>query len=349
MVMNIDYRIARLRDLRVETTRSHQTDPEKAVGLELEGRLLAPTTRFWRSLFHRYGLNPAVFRYFDYDEVLARIVQRDPNDSLRFCVQRSDRGRDHLLAVSNPGRPILTYDHAMRLLGGQQSDSKEYWQGVVTSRHTPRSGEHSFAIGPDQFRNRFVAEMPIDGYGQPRIFLSLLRQICTNGAVGYTRVFRSDIRIGQDAAYILARALDQFDHDEGFAALRQRFESAQTSWASIHEALLLRKTLERLEVGGGLRRHGLVEDLSRLAGDLNALYGLANLDSLSAKRQRVLPARCRVYDLLNFASETATHHAGPEASARLQAYIGTLISEEYDLEGTAEKVPEFKGLLASAN
>ena len=36
---------------------------------------------------------------------------------------------------------------------------------------------------------------------------------------------------------------------------------------------------------------------------------LANVDTLSAKRQRTLPAACKVYDLLNFASEVATHHA----------------------------------------
>ena len=55
----------------------------------------------------------------------------------------------------------------------------------------------------------------------------------------------------------------------------------------------------------------------------------------------MLPARCRVYDLLNFASELATHHARPVASQALQAHIGTMVSDEYDMEGTAEKVSDF--------
>ena len=186
-----------------------------------------------------------------------------------------------------------------------------YRGGVVRSTHVPRSGEHGFHIGPDQFRNRFVVEAPIDGFGQPRIYLSLLRQVCSNGAVGYSPAFRSDIRMGNDAAYTLERALGQFDHDEGFAALRQRFESAQKSWASIRETMLLHKTISRLGDGrdGRLRGRRLHEELNRVAGDLNALYGLANLETLSAKRQRVLPAKCRVYDLINFASELATHGA----------------------------------------
>ena len=43
-----------------------------------------------------------------------------------------------------------------------------------------------------------------------------------------------------------------------------------------------------------------------------------------------------MYDLLNFASEMATHRATPLAGRHLQAYIGSLISDEFDMEGTAQ-------------
>jgi hypothetical protein len=51
---------------------------------------------------------------------------------------------------------------------------------------------------------------------------------------------------------------------------------------------------------------------------------------------------------LNFASELATHHAQPAGSRALQAYIGGFISEEYDLEGTAENVTEFADFFATS-
>src|SRR5439155_8882106 len=121
--------------------------------------------------------------------------------------------------------------------------SPTFHAGILTSTHVPRSGEHAFRIGPDQFQNRFIMEVPVDGFGQPRIFLSLLREVCTNGAVGYSRAFRSDVRVGDDAGHTLERAMAQFDHDEGFAALRQRFASAQDSWASLHETIRLQKVL----------------------------------------------------------------------------------------------------------
>lgn len=80
----------------------------------------------------------------------------------------------------------------------------------------------------------------------------------------------------------------------------------------------------------------------KLIGDMTGIYGLANLDALSAKRQRTLPAGCRVYDLLNFASELATHHAKPAGGRRLQGYIGDLVSGEFDLENTADQFADWR-------
>jgi hypothetical protein len=183
-------------------------------------------------------------------------------------------------------------------------------------------------------------ETPVDGYGNPRIYLSLLRLVCSNGMVGYAPTFRSEIRVGREVMYSIARALESYDNGEGYAALRQRFESAQTSWASVNEANKLYRALVKLRTAGSLTPT-VLNDFYQVTGNLNELYGLANLDALSVKRQRVLPARCRVYDLLNFTSELATHHADPWASRALQAHIGQLISDEYDMEGTAEKMRDF--------
>jgi hypothetical protein len=80
----------------------------------------------------------------------------------------------------------------------------------------------------------------------------------------------------------------------------------------------------------------------RLMGDLTGVYGMANLDGLSAKRQRTLPAGCKVYELLNFASEVGTHHATEAGNRLIQGFIGELISSEYDLEGTANDVADWR-------
>lgn len=99
--------------------------------------------------------------------------------------------------------------------------------------------------------------------------------------------------------------------------------------------------LERIERSNQTTSKGLLGRFRSLAGNLSELYGLANLEALSDKRRRILPSRARVYDLINFASEVATHHALPEGANRMQAFIGSLISDEYDLEGTAKESADF--------
>ena len=79
-----------------------------------------------------------------------------------------------------------------------------------------------------------------------------------------------------------------------------------------------------------------------MTGDVSQIYGLANVDALSVKRQRTLPVNCRVYDLLNFASELATHHATGSGSRTLQGWIGTLVSREYDLENSCAAFDDFR-------
>src|SRR5262249_32647936 len=195
-------------------------------------------------------------------------------------------------------------------------------------------------------------ETPIDGYGRPAVYLSLLRLVCSNGAVGYSPTFRSELSVGKGeggVSFALERVLEGFNNEDGYAALRQRFESAARSWASVHEANRLYRVLARLQNQGSGRGKGpvpaaggdgasetpLLSAFHRMTGDLSRIYGLANVDSLSAKRQRTLPAACKVYDLLNFASELATHRADEAGNRTLQAFIGELVSGEYDLEGTA--------------
>ncbi|MEI8320289.1 MAG: hypothetical protein WCH79_20350, partial [Planctomycetia bacterium] len=86
----------------------------------------------------------------------------------------------------------------------------------------------------------------------------------------------------------------------------------------------------------------LISAFHRMTGDVSKLYGLANPDALSVKRQRTLPVSCKVYDLLNFASEVATHHADEYGARSSQAWLGTLISGEYDLENSCDAYVDFQ-------
>ncbi|NIP84367.1 MAG: DUF932 domain-containing protein, partial [Planctomycetales bacterium] len=63
------------------------------------------------------------------------------------------------------------------------------------------------------------------------------------------------------------------DNPNGYAALEQRFESAQRSWASIRETQELYRILARLECGEWRRRRrSVIGDYARVTGNLHQLY-----------------------------------------------------------------------------
>lgn len=347
MKRSIDYRYTRVRELHAVGERRMRTGKVNVTGIRVEGEKAFPTKRFWRSFFVKFGISENVFRYFEPAEVFDRISERASDDLIRCCIERAPNGEARLLAVSNPSRPVIRYGEITDLVSRYGGRDVSYAEGIITSTHTPRSGDQAFQIGGDRFKHRFVMETPVDGFSHPKIYLSYLREICTNGMIGYTRAFRSDVSLGKNIDHCISRALESYDNGEGYAALRQRFESAQTSWASLRECMQLYKALVKVSDRKAVTSDTLARDFHRMTGRLHELYGLANLDALSVKRQRVLPAKCRVYDLLNFASEVATHHSTTEGSRSMQAFIGSMISDEYDMEGTAETVTDFADFLVA--
>jgi hypothetical protein len=371
-----EYKYMPIRDLALKTEEDQKTGKPVVQGVIVDDERHDVTERFWTSMFARYGFNKAFFRFFNHEEVFNRISEVESADRMRLCIERDANGKSRLLGVSSPTKAIVPYDELVGTLERFGGDKINYHNGVVESMHTPRAGQNNFDIAGDIMSNRFVMSAPIDGYGQPSIYLSLMRQICTNGMIGYSKAFRSSLALGKgadDATTQITRALDTYGNDEGFAAIRQRVEAATQSWASVHETEELYKLLIRLhgrkqiigaddpELAHGAalckfarqkqRMVGESEDsvigtpllsaFHSMTGDTSMLYGLANLDSLSVKRKRTLPVKCTVYDVINFATEVATHYSAPEASRGLQAHVGTLISEEYDMEGTKDRFGEF--------
>jgi len=360
--LSFEYTTARIGDLRVL---DHKEETGRTVvdSILVNDEPMKPTNRFWTSLYARFGFNKSFFRFFGHEEVFNRIADVESNKSLRLCVERGGENDGRLLAVSNPTKPVVQYDDLMEKLEQYDSQDVSYVDGIVQSTHAPRVGGRNFDVAGDQFSNRFVMETPVDGYGQPNIYLSLLREICSNGMVGYARAFRSSLSLGtgdDNPGFAISRALDGFgaSADEGYAALRQRFQAAAKSWASVYEANTFHKKLlgliVRNQFNDGSRfndnsnlEHPVIAKFNEMTGDVSQLYGIANVDALSSKRQRSLPVKCTVYDLLNFTSELATHHLGNAGARTIQAAIGTLISSEYDIENSINTFGSFSEFFVS--
>lgn len=364
--LSFDYNYAPVNDLRVKTRVNTRTGKTEVASVLVNDEPMQPTERFWTSLFARFGFNSAFFKYFDYAETFSRIAEREKG-TIRMCIERGNAEGPRLLAVSNPAKPVISHDEATDIIARYGGDKVTYANGIIESMHRPRVS-NTFSILGDVHENRFIMQTPIDGYGNPNLYLSLLRQVCENGAIGMARAFRSSLALGKNEDNVgpsIIRALDGFNNDEGYAALRQRFTAAGTSWMSVYESQQLYKMLVRLHHHGYLRGDAqkpkagrikweegvaspLITAFHRLTGDVTATYGLANLDALSPKRQRTLPVKCTMYEGLNFATEVATHYTSPEGSRRLNAWVGTTISSEYDMEGTKDRFGDFSDFLVDA-
>lgn len=373
-----DYMYVPINDLQVSTVDDAKTGKKIVTQVLVNEEPFSDSPRFWTSLFSRFGFNNAFFKYFDHAEVFERISSVKTRDKMRLCVENvsyADGSRKRkLLAVSNPNKPVAPYEDLMGLIREQGGDNINYTNGIVESTHIP-AGNNKFQILGDSFENRFVIQTPIDGFGTPSAYLSMLRMVCTNGLVAMSKTFRTDIPTGKGEDNVMPsilRVIDGFNNEEGFVALRDRVEKAGKSWLSIYEYQQLYRVL--LSIYGGaeietgepprgsfiekmLRRNndelmGVAEPeeigkshiltaFYRMGGNPQRRYGLANLEALSSKRQRTLPVECTVYDAINFVTEVATHHSIPAAHRKLQSWVGTTISEEYDMEGTQEKFKDF--------
>lgn len=368
-----EYSTARIRDFSIKEKAHVKTEnkggayrvtPASVASVSINGEDgIVPTKRFWHSMQVRFGFSPNIFRYFSHAEVFNRISEKAPDDTVRYCIERGD-SKPHLLAVTNPKTAIVKNDDLMELLGRSDTQGMSYIDGIVQSTHQPRVNNGAYKILGDDFCNQFELHTPIDGFGKPNIYLRLLRLICTNGMVGISKAFRSEVNIGKDDAdvgFTLQRAIEGYNNEEGFNAIRDRIDSAGNSWASVNECNRLYRVLSRAASAKGLETRGrdmvrladggteiiptaspIFHDFHKLTGDLNHIYGLTSLDTLSIKRQRTLPAACKVYDLINFASETATHHAKSNGAKAVQTYIGSLLSNEYDLEGTTGQFSDWR-------
>lgn len=340
----VEYGRVKLEEILVRRPETDKApDDPLNVGIEIDGELLQSSDRFWKSFFARFGISQTIFRYYSHAEVFSRIAERSNDSTIRYCVSRShpdEPGR--LLGVTRPGKSLITYQAALEVLHNHQPARLDFdGEGIITSEHVPLSGRCWYDIGPDRFAHRYQLRTPVDGYGLPQIHLMVVREVCTNGMVGFTPAFRSELAGGSNLAFSIDRALASFDNGDGYSAFKDRLAMAQESWASVREANKLYRLIATLSNSRDLQESTALSRFHTVTGDIGQLYGLASLESLSAKQQQTLPCDCRVMDLLNLASELSTHHATPGGAGKFDVFCGSLLSCQYDLEGTAEQIPAF--------
>ena len=333
--------------------------------LVIGGRPATPTPRFWQSMCSLYGFGPSIYRYFTSTEVFERVAKRSRQSlkkSDEVQVTREIGDPSLVLSVTNPGKEMIYDDQIVRCLNSLPTKSVQYADGIVYSCHNLRR-KVDFEIGKDVFSGCVYLETPLDGYGKPLMFVSLIREVCDNLYIARNKTFRTSVILGKSPEDTLRRAVESYSNEGGYIALKDRIKSAQNSWASVLECVNLGKLLFSLspddfnadfalsidkpisEVDPNPLRNRLLQILGKRSGDLRSIYGVAQLDSISEKRMRQLPAKCRVYDLLNFVTEITTYEINVEDASPLRRWVGDTISTEYDLEDSVDVFDSFDAFI----
>ena len=312
--------------------------PRRIPNIEIGGQKMRTSSRFWNSIYSKYAISDTFFKYFTHAEVFDRI--KDSSD-IQVTVDSTDKNLlPTALAISTHNKQIAQADEVVKLFNLHGGQGVTYDRGILKATFVPPSGVQAFKIGPDEFKNRYNFEIPLDGYGKPKTYLSLLRTVCENGLIAYSRDFESEINISRNPMLILGRALDSFDNDQGYEVLARRVEMAQKSFASFREIVKCEEMLVKTESGSKQ-----IEEFREICGFVQKQYGIANPASVSEKKQMMLPGRVRVSEIIDFVTEVATHKTEKEVDRmKMHAHVGKLISKEFDLEGSAENPKEFRDL-----
>lgn len=372
MTKKFDYKVVPLRKVQVDLIDVNEmTKKEKLVtqggsyvhggkaikAVVIDDEPITPTDRFWNSLYARFHLNKSFFKFYTHQEVFDRIVEREHESSVRVCIERdTETGDARLMAATGLNKPVIIYDDLLEILDniGADPGGVRYDNGIVTSSHEPRIGGGQFDITGDKFRNKFELHAPIDGYGNPNFYLSLLRLICSNGMVGFARAFQSTLALGSGSDNIhftLQRALDGFQNEEGYAQIRDRFEAGAHSWASLREQQELHQVLVSLQRDPKLSQERAREIASQFEDISGRPLEIYHKDPtlFSDKRRRTLPVECKVYDMINFATEVATHDVSEHSARKLHAWVGGLLSTDYDLEGSCDAFDDWRDFFLREN
>jgi hypothetical protein len=259
---------------------------------------------------------------------MVRAAEKQPDLSLRVTVD-TEQGQA-LGLTPNKGLPMPIKFIENVLHDDRRLQEVEYGNGVLSAL---LDLDDPWEVPNDStYHVRVRCRVPVDGVGMPDMSLATWRQVCSNGAVAESPLFRTKMEIRDNSGEHFRRLLASFSNPSGVEALQSRMGEAAGTKASVGEVILLEGMIKR-SVANTRNQMLLRERLDEIAGNPCVRYGVTDLANIGQKKRPLLPVGCSVADLLNFASELVTHHAELlKPDSTLHSFAGTLLSKGFDLE-----------------
>ena len=304
-------------------------DETKIKSLVIDNSAYKLSDRFYKTLAGELGIPYGVFGFFTPLEVMERAAAKVPDLQLRVTVDTE--GRQALGLTQNKGLPMPINYIENVLHNDKRLTGVEYSDGVLSAM---LDLDDPWDVPNDStYGMRVRCRVPVDGVGMPDMSLATWRQVCSNGAVAETSLFRTKMEIKDNSGEHFRRLLASFSNPSGVEMLQERMCNAAETKASVGEVVLLEGLIRR-SVANARNQMLLRERLNDVADNPCVRYGVTDLANIGQKKRPLLPVGCSVADLLNFASELGTHHSELlKSDSTLQSFSGTLLSKGFDLEG----------------
>jgi len=310
----------------------------KPATITAEGVEFTSTDRFRTSLLGLVGQSNSIFRLFTPEDVFNRFQEVNGSKVVNVNYEE-ETGR--AISLTNGNKRILDFNQIREDVIGDAPVS--YLDGVIQVMLEPFRTE-GFMVNNDNHLPRISLHVPLDSYGGVQSFLSMLREVCSNGMVAMGQAFRYSVKIGDTDNPIatLRRFKNSFYDEDGYSDLRNRLEASGKTSASISEFSRLLK----LTTASANFSVGLLGKIEKSIAETQSYYGLSALNAIDEKRARLTPSLLSVYDLINMSTELSTHVTdSPALGSRLQALVGDLLSNQFDLEGL-ESATDTSGVFA---
>lgn len=284
--------------------------------------------RFITSLARKLKFSNTIFNYFSAEEVFSRVYERNADVSFKVTFDRQD---GEILGVVDENKKMLPAEIVCNVFSQDPRIQKiQYSKGIWEAEFQL---EGTFHVANDsEYARKIWVHYPVDGISMPCIYLSVLRKVCSNGAVALVPGFRTDIEINDESGTHLARLLRSYNNESGFLALENRIQSAQNTQASVNELLKISNLLSS-QITDRSSVSSLQTKLEEIAGDPCARYEITALNNISPKKRPLLPVDCSVNDLFNFCTELTSHHDNLISNTdAFHSALGGMMVQEFDLE-----------------
>jgi len=324
-----------------------------ATKLRVKDKELASSQRFWTSMAAIVGVSTNCFKLWSHAEFITKVKEKEAlGINGRFNVIEDEKS-DKLLAVSNPDKSFMQFEQTIEVLKEYDAHKIRYADGIVTAILSPPNGV-PFEVEGEMYDQRLMIDIPIDGYGNPNVYLGAMRAACENDIVAMAKQFKTQVKTGKrdnQLSDVIVRLFESYSNDEGYDALATRLKVATNSILSVEETYKIYQILSRaLEHGNTVvtdeardASDTIRQSFKRLVGDLHSKYGLTSLDQMTARQRSLCKTDARVSDAINFLTELTTHvlTRGREQDTvhmrKINMLIGDMLSHPFHFENCLDK------------